>query len=113
MLFRSKANKTLPVVTSSPKVYQTVSWSASNETIRVTAAVRGTDPGQVTWLAKVNDGEWERVGTDDSTDFGMTWDYNLGRQTPIQTGDTVVLVAVYKNTSGGLSISKPAEIDIK
>ena len=108
-----KANKTLPVVTSSPKVYQTVSWSSSTETIRVTAAVRGTDPGQVTWLAKVNDGEWERVGTDDSTDFGMTWDYNLGRQTPIQSGDTVVLVAVYKNSSGGLSISKPAEIDIK
>lgn len=108
-----KASKTLPVVASAPKVYQTVSWSPSTENIRLTAAVRGTDPGQVTWMAKVNAGDWERIGTDDSADYGMTWDYNFGRQTPIVSGDKLVIVAVYKNSSGGLSISKPTEIDIK
>ena len=108
-----KANKALPVVASSPKVYQTASLFTSGSTIKVTAAVRGTDPGSVTWVAKVNDGQWERIGTDDSSNYGMTWDYNLNRNSPLVANDVVIVAAIYKDTSGGLSVSKPIKLVIK
>lgn len=108
-----KANKKLPIVTSSPKVYQTASLFSSGSAIKLTAATRGTDPGSVTWAAKVNDEDWQSVGTDDSNNYGMTWDYNLNRETPLAAGDKVVLVAIYKNSSGGISVSKPTQIIIK
>jgi hypothetical protein len=79
----------------------------------VTSAVRGTDPGAVTWVAKVGNGNWETIGTDDSADYGMTWDYNIGRQTPLAAGAEIDIVAIYKNSSGGLSLSKSQHIVIK
>ena len=108
-----KATKNLPVVTSSPKVYQTASLFSSGSTIKLTAAVRGTDPGSVTWVAKVNNGNWERIGTDDASTYGMTWDYNLNRDNPLVTNDVVVIAAIYRNSSGGLSISSPTQLTIK
>jgi hypothetical protein len=108
-----KAVKNLPVVTSSPKVYLNTSVFTSGQSITLTSAVRGTDPGAVTWVAKVGNGNWETIGTDDSADYGMTWDYNIGRQTPLTAGDELDIVAVYKNSSGGLSLSKSQHIVIK
>ena len=108
-----KAAKSLPIVSSSPKVYLTASLFSSGESFTLTSAVRGIDPGNVTWLAKVGNGPWESLGTDDSAEYGMTWDYNIGREIPIQAGDEIDLVAVYKNTSGGLSLSKSEHIVIR
>lgn len=107
-----KAAKKLPVVTSSPKVYMTSSLFAAGEVINLTAAVRGTDPGAVTWAARVNGGAWERIGTDDSADYGMSWDYKIYRDTPLVSGDQVDLVAIYQNSSGGISVSKSNLINI-
>ena len=101
------------MITSTPKVFQTASLFTSGSTVKVTAAVRGTDPGSVTWVAKVNDGQWERIGTDDSPSYGMTWDYNLNRNTPLKADDVVIVTAIYKDTSGGLSISKSIKLVIK
>ena len=108
-----KAVKNLPVVTSSPKVYLNTSVFTSGQSITMTSAVRGTDPGAVTWVAKVGNGNWETIGTDDSADYGMTWDYNIGRQTPLTAGAEIDIVAIYKNSSGGLSLSKSQHIVIK
>ena len=107
-----KAVKKLPTVTTSPKIFLTSSLFASGAVINLTAAVRGYDPGSVTWAARVNDGAWERIGTDDSADYGMSWDYNIYRDTPLASGDRVDIVAIYKNSSGGLSISKSNRITI-
>jgi glycosidase len=106
-----KANKALPTVTTSPKVYQTV--RTGNNSIRLGAAIRGMDPGTVTWAVKVNEGSWERVGTDDAGTYSMDWDYNTDRVSQIQVGDKLTFVAIYKNTSGGISVSKPEQITIK
>jgi len=108
-----KAAKNLPVVTSSPKVYLNTSVFTTGQSITLTSAVRGTDPGSVTWVAKVGNGSWETIGTDDSADYGMTWEYNLDRQTPLVTGDELDIVAIYRNSSGGLSLSKSQHIIIK
>lgn len=108
-----KAVKNLPVVTSSPKVYLNTSVFTSGQSITMTSAVRGTDPGAVTWVAKVGNGNWETIGTDDSADYGMTWDYNIGRETPLAAGAEIDIVAIYKNSSGGLSLSKSQHIVLK
>jgi len=108
-----KAAVNLPVVTSSPKVYLNTSVFTTGQSITLTSAVRGTDPGSVTWVAKVGNGSWETIGTDDSADYGMTWDYNLDRQTPLVNGDELDIVAIYRNSSGGLSLSKSQHIIIK
>jgi len=108
-----KAANTLPVVTSTPKVYLTASLFTSGQSIKLTAAVRGIDPGTVTWVAKVGNGNWETIGTDDAADYAMSWDYNLNRQTPLVAGDQMDIVAIYKNSSGGLSLSKSQHIVIK
>jgi hypothetical protein len=108
-----KAAVNLPVVTSSPKVYLNTSVFTTGQSITLTSAVRGTDPGSVTWVAKVGNRSWETIGTDDSADYGMTWDYNLDRQTPLVTGDELDIVAIYRNSSGGLSLSKSQHIIIK
>jgi glycosidase len=108
-----KANKSYPTVSSSPKIYLSASGSALGETISMNAAIRGYDPGSVTFIAKVNDGDWERVGTDDAADYGMNWYYNQGREVKIQPTDNVYLVAIYKNSSGGISISKSVKVKLQ
>jgi len=108
-----KAANNLPAVTSSPKVYLNTSLFTTGQSITLTSAVRGTDPGSVTWVAKVGNGNWESIGTDDSADYGMTWDYNIGRETPLATGDELDIVAIYRNSSGGISLSKSTHIVIK
>jgi hypothetical protein len=77
------------------------------------AAIRGYDPGSVTFIAKVNDGQWERIGTDDAADYGMNWYYNQDRDVKIQPTDQVYLVAIYKNSSGGISMSKSIRVKLQ
>jgi len=108
-----KAANTLPVISSSPKVYLTSSVFTSGQSIKLTAAVRGTDPGSVTWVAKVSGGTWETIGTDDAADYSMSWDYNLNRETPLVAGNELDIVAIYRNSSGGLSLSKSQHIVLK
>ena len=108
-----KAAKSYPQVTASPKVYLNASGSSMGETISMTSAVRGYDPGSVTWVAKVNDGAWERIGTDDASEYGMTWYYNQNREVKIQPTDQIYIVAIYKNSSGGISISKSVKVKLQ
>ena len=108
-----KATKNLPVVTTAPKVYLSTALFSSGQSITLTAAVKGVDPGSVTWVAKAANGAWETIGTDDSADFGMTWDYNQDRQTPLVAGDQLDIVAVYRTSSGGLSLSRSQHIVLK
>ena len=107
-----KANKSYPAVTSSAKVFLTTALSAQGQVISMTSAVRGFDPGSVTWVAKINDGAWERIGTDDAADYGMSWYYNQNREDALGSGDVIHIVAIYKNSSGGISISKSHEITL-
>ena len=108
-----KANKSYPQVSASPKIYLNANGSSTGETISMTAAVRGYDPGSVTFVAKVNDGEWERIGTDDAADYGMNWYYNVNREVKIQPTDRVYIVAIYKNSSGGISMSKSVQVKLQ
>ncbi|MFN5160076.1 MAG: alpha-amylase family glycosyl hydrolase [Rhodoluna sp.] len=108
-----KANKPYPQVSSSPKIYLSASGSSTGETIAMQAAIRGYDPGSVTFIAKVNDGQWERIGTDDAADYGMNWYYNQDRDVKIQPTDQVYLVAIYKNSSGGISMSKSIRVKLQ
>jgi len=107
-----KANKSYPQVASSGKVYLNTSHSSTGQLVTMTAALRGMDPGSMTFAAKINNGPWERIGTDDAADYGMTWYYNQNRETALSSGDVIDIVAIYKNTSGGISISKSNRITL-
>jgi len=107
-----KASKQLATVTKAPAVYETAYLDSSAKTISLTAGVVSNDAGSITWAAKVNGGNWTNIATDDEAGYGMTWDYNNGRNVPLTTGDTIDIVSIYKSSSGTLSISTPKHLVI-
>ncbi len=108
-----KAVKNLAQVAKVPNVYQTVYLDNAAKTISLTAGVLVNDPGSVTWAASINGGDWTRIATDDEAGYGMTWDFNLGRQAPLSAGTTVDIVAIYKSSSGTVSTSAAQRVVIK
>jgi hypothetical protein len=108
-----KAVKNLPQVGQVPNVYQTVYLDNTAKTISLTAGVLVNDPGSVSWAASINGGSWTRIATDDEASYGMTWDFNSGRQTPLATGTTVDVVAIYKSSSGTVTTSPAQRVIIK
>ena len=108
-----KAVKNLAQVSQVPNVYQTAYLNSAAKTISLTAGILANDPGSITWAASINGGNWTRIATDDEAGYGMTWDYNAGRESPLSAGTTVDLVAIYKSSSGTVTTSPAEQIIIK
>ncbi len=108
-----KANKQMAIITKAPNVYQTVSLDSRSQTIDLTAGILANDSGSVTFAARINGGSWTAIATDDQASYGMTWNYNTGRDVPLASGDTLDIVSIYKSSSGTISISAPERLVIK
>ena len=106
-----KALSPLPVATAAT-VSLNVTLNTGNQTIQLSSGVSGTDLGTVTFVAKQADGSWQVLGSDDSRSFGMTWDYQPFVGTGLAKGSKVAFAAIYKSTSGTISVSSVKTITI-
>ena len=106
-----KALSALPVATAAA-VTLNANLVSSNQTIQLSAGVTGTDLGTVTFAARQTDGSWQVLGSDDSRSFGMTWDYQPFVGSGLAKGSKVAIAAIYKSSSGSISVSAVKTITI-
>jgi len=106
-----KALSALPVAGSATVNLDSVVNSGS-QNIQLSAGVSGTDLGTVTFVAKQAGGSWQVLGSDDSRSFGMIWDYQPFVGSGLAKGTKVSLAAIYKSTSGSISVSTVKTITI-
>jgi hypothetical protein len=107
-----KANGPIPQADENLLVGLNTAIDSASKSVILSSAVPGKDLGTVTFAVKQNNGPWSVVGADDSRSFGMVWDYQniLGVGPASQT--KVSIVAIYKSTSGKISISPIREVTI-
>lgn len=107
-----KANGPIPQADENLLVGLNTAIDSASKSVILSSAVPGKDLGTVTFAVKQNNGPWSVVGADDSRSFGMVWDYQniLGVGPSSQT--KVSIVAIYKSTSGKISISPIREVTI-
>jgi hypothetical protein len=107
-----KALNPLPIANDPVSVGLKLNTTPGSTSIGLASLVPGSDLGTVTFVAKIGNGSWQTLGSDDSRDYGMTWDYKtlLGETIPI--GTQVKLAAIYKSTSGLVSVSSLKTITI-
>jgi glycosidase len=107
-----KALNPLPIANDPVSVGLKINTAPGSTSIGLASLVPGSDLGTVTFVAKIGSGSWQTLGSDDSRDYGMTWDYKtlLGETIPI--GTQVKLAAIYKSTSGLVSVSSLKTITI-
>ena len=105
-----KAQNPLPVAENLETVSLNTAVDSGSKTVTLSAGVTGVDLGTVSFAVKENNGPWTVIGSDDSRGFGMTWDYgNLAGVGPA-TGSKLSFVAIYKSTSGTISVSAVKQI---
>ena len=107
-----RASNQLPDASATVPVSLGASVNSGSQNVTLTANVSTTDLGSVTWVIKQGDQPWSILGTDDSQSFGMTWDYQPYVGTGISSGTKVTLVAIYRSTSGAISVSGAKQITI-
>ena len=101
----------LPNVTSA-SVTLNANPVSNNQSIQLSAGVSGSDLGTVTFVARQADGSWQVLGSDDSRSYGMTWDYQPFVGAGLAKGTKVAIAAIYKSTSGTISVSAVKTITI-
>jgi len=107
-----RANNQLPLADSTIAVTVGVTVSGANQNLTLSSNVSSNDLGSVTWVMKQDNSAWSVVGTDDSRSFGMTWDYQPYVGTAVPSGTKVTFVAIYKSTSGAISVSGAKQVTI-
>jgi glycosidase len=107
-----RAANQLPDASSSVSVSLGASVNSGNQSVTLSSNVSTTDLGSVTWVMKQGDQPWSVLGTDDSQSFGMTWDYQPYVGDGISSGTKLSLVAIYRSTSGAISVSAAKQITI-
>ncbi len=107
-----RAANQLPLADSTVAVTVGATVSGSNQTVTLSSNVSTTDLGSVTWVMKAGDQPWSVVGTDDSKNFGMVWDYQPMVGSGVPSGTKITFVAIYKSTSGAISVSGAKQVTI-
>ena len=100
-----RANSQLPVANSNVGVTVSALADSSTKTILLGSGVSNQDLGSVTFVMKNGTGPWTAIGTDDSRNFGMTWDYQPIVGAGVPSGSKLSFAAIYKSTSGTVSVS--------
>ena len=100
-----RANSQLPLANDSVSVTMAAQVDSASQTVVLSSGVDNLDLGTVTFVMKNVNGPWTAIGTDDSRSFGMTWDYQplVGAGTP--SGSKLSFAAIYKSSSGAVSVS--------
>ena len=105
-----KAASPIPLADSLETVSLTTAIDSASKTVNLSAGVTGIDLGTVTFAVKENNGPWAVIGCDDSRGFGMTWDYRSLTGAGPATGTKLNFVAIYKSSSGKISVSPVKQI---
>ena len=100
-----KALSPIPVANETVFVALGATLDTASSSVQLSAAVANSDFGTVTFAVKKGDGVWQAVGTDDSRSFGMTWDYRPYVGEAVPNGTKVSFAAIYKSSSGVVSVS--------
>jgi hypothetical protein len=100
-----RANSQLPSANDSVSVTLGAQLDSASKAIVLSSGVNNQDLGSVTFVMKNGTGPWTAIGTDDSRNFGMTWDYQPLVGAGIASGSKLSFAAIYKSTSGTVSVS--------
>ena len=100
-----KANSALPLADQTLLVSLNATLDSGSKSVNLSAGVPGNDLGTVSFAIKQNNGPWSVVGSDDSRSFGMTWDYQSLLGTTLAPQTKLSIVAIYKSTTGKISVS--------
>ena len=100
-----KALSPLPVATESVSVTLSAALDTSTSSVQLSSGVAIADLGSVTFVVKKGDSAWQPIGTDDSRSYGMIWDYRPFVGESVPRGTKVSFAAIYKSTSGVISVS--------
>ena len=102
----------LPTANENVTVTVKAQLVSSEQAVVLSSSVPTNDLGSVTFAVKNGSGPWQRLGTDDSSNFGMTWDYQPLTGPGIASGSKLAFAAIYKSTSGTVSVSSLKEVVI-
>ncbi|MFN5558708.1 MAG: alpha-amylase family glycosyl hydrolase, partial [Rhodoluna sp.] len=105
-----KSLSPLPEANTIEQVSLNTVVDSASKTVNLSAGVTGLDLGTVTFAVKENNGPWSVIGSDDARNFGMVWDYRSLSGAGPATGTKLSFVAVYKSSSGKISISPVKQI---
>ncbi|NDC48531.1 MAG: hypothetical protein EBZ61_05550 [Micrococcales bacterium] len=105
-----KAQSPLPLANEIRQVSLGAALDKGSKSVSLTAGVSGLDLGTVSFAVKQNSGPWTVIGSDDSRNFGMTWDYQSLTGAGPGSGTKLSFIAIYKSTSGKVSISAVKQI---
>lgn len=108
-----KALSPLPISSETVSVPLSAMLNTGDQSITLNSAISGSDLGTVTFVAKKDGGIWQVLGSDDSRNFGMIWDYQPFVGEGLAYGSKVSVAAIYKSTSGAISVSSIKQITIK
>lgn len=105
-----KALSPLPLADNIEQVTLATTVDSASKTVNLSAGVTGTDLGSVSFAVKQNSGPWSVIGVDDARNFGMVWDYRSLSGVGPASGTKLSFVAIYKSSSGKVSISTVKQI---
>ena len=100
-----RANSQLPAANESVPVTLGAQLDSASKAVVLSSGVNSQDLGSVTFVMKNGTGPWTAIGTDDSRNFGMTWDYQPFVGSAPTSGSKISFAAIYKSTSGAVSVS--------
>ena len=100
-----RANSQLPVANESVSVTLGAQLDSASKAVVLSSGVNSQDLGSITFVMKNGTGPWTAIGTDDSRNFGMTWDYQPFVGSAPTSGSKISFAAIYKSTSGAVSVS--------
>ena len=100
-----RANSQLPAANESVSVTLGAQLDSASKAIVLSSGVNSQDLGSITFVMKNGTGPWTAIGTDDSRSFGMTWDYQPFVGFAPTSGSKISFAAIYKSTSGAVSVS--------
>jgi glycosidase len=100
-----RANNQLPLANDTMSMTLTAQLNTGSQSVVLSSGVPNPDLGTVTFVMKNGTGPWSAIGSDDSRSFGMTWDYASFVEARVPAGSKIRFAAIYKSTSGALSVS--------
>ena len=107
-----RASSTLPVASPTTPVTVRVQVSSGDQSILLDSTATSQDLGAVTFAVQKGNGVWSAIGTDDSRGFGMKWDYQPNVGPGLVKGTKLNFVAIYKSSSGTVSLSGVSSVVI-
>lgn len=100
-----RANNQLPLANENVSITLSAQLNTGSQTVLLSSGVNSQDLGTVTFVMKNGTGPWIALGSDDSRSFGMTWDYQPFVGAAVPSGSKLSFAAIYKSSSGTVSVS--------